>query len=69
MIIVWYTVMMKLSARAVARTLLTTFETHKPLTTQEAEQVRLALEESGVTDAATRLNATWSQILLKQVTQ
>ena len=66
----WYTVMkIRLSARAVARTLLTTFETYKPLSSEEAEQVRIALEKSGVPEAATRLNATWSKILLRTVAE
>ena len=67
----WVLIMAKLrlSSRGVARTLLHTFEDYRPLTKKEAEQVRLALENSGVPEAATRLNATWSKILLKAVTQ
>jgi hypothetical protein len=57
---VWITAIMKrtLSARAVARTLLATLE-----------RVRVALERSGVPEAATRLNATWSKIILRSVTE
>jgi hypothetical protein len=68
---VWITAIMKrtLSARAVARTLLATFEPHKPLSEKEAERVRVALERSGVPEAATRLNATWSKIILRSVTE
>ena len=69
-IMTWYAVMnrFRVSAQAVARTILRNYEPVKPLDKQEAEQVFLALENSGVQDAATRLNATWSRILLKAIT-
>ena len=60
---------LRISAQAVARTLLSNFETVKPLSKDEAERIQTALEKSGVPDAATRLNAGWSKILLKAVTQ
>lgn len=67
----WNNVMktLRISGQAVGRMLLKRFEDVKPLTKEEAERVQLALENSGVPDATTRLTAGFSRILLKQVTQ
>jgi hypothetical protein len=66
----WNAVMkMRISPQAVARTILSNFETVKPLTKEEAEQVQLALNNSGVTDATTRLTAGFSRAVLKMITQ
>ena len=68
--ITWIIAMkMKLSARAQARILLEAFNHYQPLSPEEAAKVRLSLENSGVPDASTRLNATWSKIILQRVAQ
>ena len=67
---VWNTVMkMRISPQAVARTILSNFETVKPLTKEEAERVQLALDKSGVPQATVRYNAGFSRALLKMITQ
>lgn len=60
---------MRISAQAVARTLLSNFDKHAPLSKSEAERIHDALENSGVQDAATRLNAGWSRLLLEWITE
>ena len=60
---------LRVSAQAVARTLLRNFETVKPLTRDEAKRIQSALENSGVPNATTRLNATLGKIVLKAVTE
>ena len=69
----WAYIMTKrrLSAKGVARTLLHTFEDHKPLSASEAERVSYALESvsNDVPDALERLVASYARLLLKQVTE
>ncbi len=60
---------LRVSAQAVARTILSNFENVKPLTRDEARRIQSALENSGVPNATTRLNATWGKIVLKAVTE
>jgi len=69
MINAWDTIMnMRISAQAVARTILSNFEQVKPLTKEEAERVQFALEKCGVEDATSRFVAGFSKLILKQVT-
>ena len=67
----WNTVMAKLiiNKQAEARKLLSIFASHKPLNKSEAERINIALESSGVEEAATRLNAGWARLLLQRVAQ
>ena len=67
----WYTVMktLRVSAQAVARTILRNFENVKPLSKDEAMRIQYALENSGVQDATTRLSAGIGRIFLKTVTK
>ena len=60
---------LRLSARAVARSILANLSTVEPLTKEEAERIQLALDNSGVQDATTRLNAGFTRIVLKRVTE
>ena len=65
----WATIMeMRISAQAVARTILRGFEQVEPLSPEEARRVQFALENSGVQDATTRFVAAFSKVILKQVT-
>lgn len=59
---------LRLSAQAVARTLVRNFEPYKPLTKAEAAKVQLALENSGVDQASSRLAAGFARLVLTQIT-
>ena len=65
----WNNVMKRLTIhpKAKARQLLTRLEDYKKLSATEAAMLSDALKNSGVPDAANRLNAGWARILLKQV--
>jgi hypothetical protein len=68
MMSVWKFIMTRrISAHAVARTLLGNFEKHRPLTKSEAERIRLALRLSGVDDATNRLTAGFARLILREV--
>jgi len=58
---------LRISPQAIARTLLSKLDNHKPLTKAEAAKIQLALDNTGIDDAATRLNAGWSRVLLKRI--
>lgn len=58
---------LRISQKAVCRSLLAVYENKAPLTEVEAEQVRIALENSGVRNATTRLIAGYARLILKQV--
>lgn len=61
--------LMRISTKAVARTLLGNFAKHRPLNKDEAKRINIALERSGVENAATRLNAGWARLLLERITE
>ena len=71
MISIWINAMkrLRISAHATARTLLNVFDRQTPLTNTEAAIIHNALQNSGVRDAETRLNAGWGKLLLTQVTE
>jgi len=70
MIPVWEHIMNKrINPASVARTLLSNLDKHQPLNKREAERVRVALENCGVPEATTRLQAGLTRIVLKTVTE
>ena len=60
---------MRISAHAVARTLLGNYEKHTPLTATEAARVRLALENTGIPNAVSRFSAGFIRAVLEAVTE
>ncbi len=60
---------LNLNTAASARILQGTFAKIPALNKQEAERINIALKNSGVEDAVTRLNAGFALILLEQVAQ
>lgn len=68
---IWNHVMRKirLNPVAVARTILTNLNNQPPLSKDEMERVRVALENSGVPNAASRYAATQGKIYLTAITE
>ena len=60
---------LRISPQAVARSLLSVFDSQQPLSKSEAERVHLALENCGVHDAESRLSAGFIRVALKAVTE
>jgi len=59
--------MYNLSTTAKARKLLSTYAGVKPLSKAESARIALALKNSGVKQATTRIAATFSKLVLKEV--
>lgn len=58
---------LRIAPQAVARSLLDNYGKQKPLSKEEAERIQLALENSGVDEATTRLTAGFAKLLLAQL--